>query len=121
MDKEKIIKLLKEEDEQHFNIEEVDEKDLPLVSVIMPVYNAEKTLVDSLRSILTQKYKKIEVLCVNDGSTDHSLEMLEQIAGADDRVKIITQENGGPAKARNTGLDAANGKYISFVASMFDG
>ena len=115
MDKEKIIKLLKEEDEQHFNIEEVDEKDLPLVSVIMPVYNAEKTLVDSLRSILTQKYKKIEVLCVNDGSTDHSLEMLEQIAGADDRVKIITQENGGPAKARNTGLDAANGKYISFV------
>ena len=69
MDKEKIIKLLKEEDEQHFNIEEVDEKDLPLVSVIMPVYNAEKTLVDSLRSILTQKYKKIEVLCVNDGST----------------------------------------------------
>ena len=59
MDKEKIIKLLKEEDEQHFNIEEVDEKDLPLVSVIMPVYNAEKTLVDSLRSILTQKYKKI--------------------------------------------------------------
>lgn len=100
---------------EQFNIEKIEEKDLPLVSVIMPIYNAEKTLVDSLRSLLTQKYKKIEIICVNDGSSDNSLKILEQISNYDSRIKIVSQENSGPAKARNAALDVANGKYVSFV------
>ena len=89
----------------------------PLVSVIMPVYNVEKYLKASLSSLLEQSYKNIEIICVNDGSTDHSLAILERIAASDNRIKIINQNNGGPAKARNVALDAANGKYISFVDS----
>ena len=89
----------------------------PLVSVIMPVYNAEKYLKVALSSLLTQTYKNIEIICVNDGSTDHSLDILERMSSADKRIKVISQKNGGPAKARNAGLDAAKGKYISFVDS----
>jgi len=90
---------------------------LPLISVIVPVYNAEKTLKDTLRSVLSQKYNNIELICVNDGSTDQSLEILNRIAKFDNRVVIINQSNQGPAKARNNGLDRAHGKYISFVDS----
>lgn len=90
---------------------------LPLISVIMPVYNAEKTLKDTLRSVLSQKYNNIELICVNDGSTDQSLEILNRIAKFDNRVIVINQSNQGPAKARNSGLDRAHGKYISFVDS----
>ena len=90
---------------------------LPLVSVIVPVYNAEKTLKDTLRSVLSQEYNNIEVICVNDGSTDQSLEILNHIAKFDNRVIVINQSNQGPAKARNSGLDRAHGKYISFVDS----
>ncbi len=104
-----------EEEEVLFTIEDADEEDLPLVSIIMPVYNAEKYLKNSLHSLLNQTYKKLEIICVNDGSTDNSLDVLKMIAQSDDRVKIIDQENSGPAHARNVGLDAATGKYISFV------
>ena len=90
---------------------------LPLISVIVPVYNAEKTLKDTLRSVLSQKYSNIEVICVNDGSTDKSLEILNHIAKFDSRVVVINQSNQGPARARNNGLDRARGKYISFVDS----
>ena len=89
----------------------------PLVSVIMPVYNAEKFIKGALASLVSQTYKNLEIICVNDGSTDHSLDILEKMAASDSRIKILSQENGGPAKARNTGLDAAIGKYISFVDS----
>lgn len=90
---------------------------LPLISVIVPVYNAEKTLKDTLRTVLSQKYNNIELICVNDGSTDQSLEILNRIAKFDNRVIVINQSNQGPAKARNSGLDRAHGKYISFVDS----
>lgn len=90
---------------------------LPLISVIVPVYNAEKTLKDTLRSVLSQKYNNIELICVNDGSTDQSLEILNRIAKFDNRVIVINQSNQGPAKARNSGMDRAHGKYISFVDS----
>lgn len=90
---------------------------LPLISVIVPVYNAEKTLKDTLRTVLSQKYNNIELICVNDGSTDQSLEILNRIAKFDNRVIVINQSNQGPAKARNSGLDRAYGKYISFVDS----
>ena len=89
----------------------------PLVSVVMPVYNSEKYLKAALNSLLEQSYKNIEIICVNDGSTDHSLAILERMAASDRRIKIINQSNGGPAKARNAALDAAKGKYVSFVDS----
>lgn len=89
----------------------------PLVSVIMPVYNAEKYIKGALASLMTQTYKNIEIICVNDGSTDHSLGIIERMAATDHRIKIISQTNSGPAKARNVGLDSAKGKYISFVDS----
>lgn len=89
----------------------------PLVSVVMPVYNSEKYLKAALNSLLEQSYKNIEIICVNDGSTDHSLAILERMAASDRRIKIINQSNGGPAKARNAALDAAKGKYVNFVDS----
>ena len=109
------FKNVESTEKMSFRVEDTAEKDLPLVSIIMPVYNSEKTLVETLRSLLLQKYKKLEIICINDGSTDGSLKILEQIAKSDRRIRIINQENGGPAKARNAGLDAAKGKYISFV------
>ena len=91
--------------------------ELPLVSVIIPVFNVERYLKRALLSIKNQSYKKLEILCVNDGSTDGSVEILNAIKAGDDRIKVIDKQNGGPASARNAGLDAAKGKYISFVDS----
>lgn len=112
--KVKDIKMIEAQKKQ-FWVKETPDKDLPLVSVIMPVYNAEKYLKNAIWSVLSQKYKKVELICINDGSTDNSLNILRHIAAADERVKIIDQKNSGPAHARNVGLDAATGKYISFV------
>ena len=100
-----------------FNIETCEESELPLVSVIMPIYNAEKYLKSALRSVMEQSYNKLEIICVDDGSTDHSALILQGMAKYDDRIRIINQENAGPAAARNTALDVAQGKYVSFVDS----
>ena len=89
----------------------------PKVSVVMPVYNTEKYLDESLNSIENQTLKDIEIICVNDGSTDNSLKILESHASRDDRIKIINQENQGVSVARNAGIEAATGEYISFVDS----
>ena len=87
------------------------------VSVIVPVYNVEKYLKDCLDSVVNQTLEDIEIICVNDGSTDNSLAILEEYAEKDSRIKIITQENKGLGGARNTGLYHANGEYISFIDS----
>ena len=87
------------------------------VSIIVPVYNVEKYLSFCLDSLVNQTFKDIEIICVNDGSTDNSAEVLEHYAGFDKRIKIINKENGGLSSARNAGLDAASGKYIAFVDS----
>lgn len=87
------------------------------VSVIVPVYNVEKYLRDCLDSVVNQTLEDIEIICVNDGSTDNSLAILEEYAEKDSRIKIITQENKGLGGARNTGLYHANGEYISFIDS----
>lgn len=97
--------------------EEFENDMQPLVSIIVPVYNAEKYIKLTLASLLAQTYKNLEIICVNDGSKDHSLDILNKMASADNRIKIISQINGGPAKARNSGLNVAQGKYISFVDS----
>ena len=89
----------------------------PLISVIIPVYNSELYLKECLYSVINQTYKKIEIICVDDGSTDHSLDILNFYQKKDSRIKVFTQENSGPSAARNKALDMAKGDYISFVDS----
>ncbi|MBT1173528.1 glycosyltransferase [Bifidobacterium sp. MA2] len=87
----------------------------PLVSVIVPVYNAERYLRYCVDSILGQSYEDLEVILVDDGATDSSPEILDTYERQDTRVRVIHQTNGGIAKAQNTGLDAAHGEYIAFA------
>ena len=87
------------------------------LSVIIPVYNMEKYLTRCLNSVTKQTLIDIEIICVNDGSTDKSQEILEQYAKKDNRIKIIKIENSGQAVARNTGISAATGEYLGFVDS----
>lgn len=89
----------------------------PLVSVLIPVYNVEKYLERCLDSILKQTLTKIEIICVNDGSTDNSLSILKEYQKKDSRIIIVNKENGGLPSARNAGLDRAEGKYVGFVDS----
>lgn len=83
----------------------------------MPVYNAEKTLVSCLGSVLHQPFEDIEVLAVDDGSTDQSLALLREIAARDGRVRVFAQDNSGVAAARNLALKHAVGTYVQFVDS----
>nr|WP_302305392.1 glycosyltransferase family 2 protein [Ruthenibacterium lactatiformans] len=90
---------------------------MPKISVIVPVYNAEKYLGWCVNSILNQTFRDFELLLVNDGSTDGSLEICNNYAALDSRVRVITKENGGVSSARNQGLQEARGEYIQFVDS----
>ena len=92
-------------------------KDLPLISVIVPVYRVEAYLDRCLRSITEQTYRNLEIILVDDGSPDRSGAICDAYAGKDSRVKVIHQENQGLSGARNTGIRAATGKYITFVDS----
>ena len=87
----------------------------PLVSVIVPVYNCEKYIRKCLLSIAQNSYQSLEIICVDDGSTDHSLAIAKEIAGKDSRMTVIEKENGGVSSARNAGLQYASGPFISFV------
>lgn len=87
------------------------------ISVIIPVYNVEKYLAQCLDSVIGQTYKNLEIICVNDGSTDGSLKILEQYARQDARIRIINQKNAGLNGARNTGLRNVTGAYITFLDS----
>ena len=89
----------------------------PLVSIVVPVYNSEKYLQQCLSSLLSQTYESIEVICVNDGSTDGSLLILEKYAELDLRLKIINISNAGVSNARNVGLRNVSGSKIMFVDS----
>ncbi len=90
---------------------------MPKISVIVPVYNVEKYLEKCLDSILNQTFKDIEIICVNDGSTDSSRKILETYQKRDSRIKIADKENGGLSSARNAGLKIAQGEFISFIDS----
>lgn len=85
------------------------------VSVIVPAFNSEVTIEKCLNSIRSQTYKDLEIIVVNDGSTDRSLEKIKLLEKQDTRIKCILQENGGVSKARNRGLDCAKGAWITFV------
>ena len=87
----------------------------PLVSIIVPVYNAEKYLRYCVDSILWQSYEHLEIILVDDGATDSSPMILDEYQRRDNRVRVIHQTNGGIAKAQNAGLDAAHGDYIAFA------
>ncbi|QWU98701.1 glycosyltransferase family 2 protein [Francisella salimarina] len=88
-----------------------------LVSIIIPIYNTQNYLPRCLESIINQSYKNLEIILVNDGSTDNSLEICESYAKKDSRMSIMNKENGGSSSARNLGLDICRGDYISFIDS----
>ena len=88
-----------------------------LVSVVIPVYNVELYLSQCLESLLSQTLKEIEIICVDDGSTDSSLDILDIFASKDNRIKVLKQKNQGTGIARNTGMDVASGDYIIFLDS----
>lgn len=88
-----------------------------MVSIIVPVYNAEKYLMDTVHSILKQTYKDFELILVDDGSADNSLNLCVSIADEDTRVIVLHQENKGVSAARNAGISVAKGKYICFIDS----
>lgn len=90
---------------------------MPLVSVIIPVYNVEEYLRQCLDSVREQTLSDIEIICVNDSSTDGSLSILEEYEKKDPRIQVVTQPNGGAGAARNKGLSMASGKYLSFLDS----
>nr|WP_295161678.1 glycosyltransferase [uncultured Methanobrevibacter sp.] len=87
------------------------------VSVVIPVYNVEDFLGECLDSIINQTLTDIEIICVNDGSADKSLDILNEYASRDDRITVIDQENGGHAVATNRGMDIATGKYLFLMDS----
>ncbi len=91
---------------------------MPKVSIIVPIYNVDKYLSECLTSLTNQTLKDIEIICINDGSTDNSLEVLKNFASKDSRIKVINnQQNEGPSIARNIGMQTATGDYIGFVDS----
>ena len=87
------------------------------VSVVVPVYNVEKYLVRCIQSILSQTYRELEIILVDDGSKDNSSWMCDQLAAKDARIKVVHQENQGLGCARNTGLKNATGAFVAFVDS----
>lgn len=89
--------------------------DAPLVSIIIPIYNAGKYLARCLHSVCSQRYSALEIILVDDGSTDVSAELCRMFAAKDSRIRIITKQNGGVSAARNAALEEAKGEFIQFV------
>ena len=88
-----------------------------LVSIIVPVYNTEKYLQRCIDSLLAQSYHNIEIILVNDGSTDNSMKVIHDAADSDGRIKVISQAKKGPSAARNNGMALASGEYLMFCDS----
>ena len=88
-----------------------------LVSIIIPIYNVEKYLTKCIESVINQTYKNLEIILVNDGSTDNSKEIIDKYSLIDSRIKVINKKNGGLSEARNAGIEIAKGDYIGFLDS----
>ena len=86
-----------------------------LVSIIVPVYNIEKYINRCIDSIIKQSYKKIEVIIIDDGSTDNSSKIIDNYPQKDSRIKVIHKENGGLSSARNEGMKYASGDFLCFI------
>lgn len=89
-----------------------------LLTVVVPVYNEEEYLQECLRSLINQTFKDFEIILVDDGSTDNSLQICNEFAAKDSRIKVIHQTNQGMIRARYTGVRSAKGKYIIFAMQM---
>lgn len=89
----------------------------PLVSVIVPAYNVEDYIADCLKALLAQDYPNLEIIVVDDGSTDRTGEILMEFARRDSRIKVLRQANAGPSEARNAGIMLASGEYLAFIDS----
>lgn len=89
----------------------------PLLSVIIPVYNSEKTIIKCLNSVVTQTLEEIEIIIINDGSTDETLSLIMDCAKSDSRIKVINNKNQGQGLSRNEGLRLAQGEYVTFIDS----
>ena len=89
----------------------------PKISIIIPIYNSEEFLEECLNSLLMQTFKNFEIICINDGSTDNTLEILKKFEKLDDRIHVLTQNNFGPAIARNIGMNISKGEYLIFLDS----
>ena len=90
---------------------------IPIVSIIVPVFNSEKYIEKCLKSLLAQTYKDLEILVIDDGSKDNSSDVVRQLQLDDQRIKLICQENQGVSSARNKGIEMSKGQYIVFVDS----
>ena len=90
---------------------------MPKVSVLVPIYNVEKYLRQCLDSLINQTLEDIEIICINDGSTDSSPEIISEYQAKDNRVKVINKANSGYGASMNMGVDAATGEYIGIVES----
>ena len=88
---------------------------MPAVSVIVPVYNAGRHLPRCVQSIQSQTMRDLEIILVDDGSTDGSAQLCEELASADDRIRVFHKKNGGVSSARNFGIEKAKGEYLLFV------
>ena len=86
-----------------------------LVSVVIPIYNAGQYIKECLNSVTSQTLQDLEIICVDDGSTDDSRDIVKECQTADARIKLFVQENQGSGPARNNGLGAACGKYVAFL------
>lgn len=90
-------------------------EEIPLISIIVPIYNGEKYIHNCVERLAAQSYTKLEIILVNDGSQDNSQQILEELAVTDSRIVPISQKNAGVSTARNSGIDKANGEFICFV------
>ncbi|KAB2867528.1 MAG: glycosyltransferase family 2 protein, partial [Bacteroidales bacterium] len=89
----------------------------PLISVIIPTYNAERFIIETLTSVINQSYTHWECIIIDDGSTDSTKEIIDEYCKADNRIKYYYQKNSGPSVARNVGVKIALGEYIQFLDS----
>ena len=89
----------------------------PEVSIIIPCYNVEKFIKDCLESVINQTFKNIEIICINDGSTDSTPEILKKYSNIDNRIIVVNQKNKGLSGARNSGINVSCGKYLMFLDS----
>ena len=88
---------------------------LPLITIIVGIYNGEKFLSECIESVINQAYENLEIILVNDGSTDNSIGIIEKYAKIDRRIRVINQKNSGVSAARNAALDICTGEYICFL------
>ena len=89
----------------------------PLLSIVVPIYNSSETIEECVASLVSQTIDDLEILLIDDGSTDDSLEKCKKLASKDNRIRVFTKENAGQGIARNYGLDLATGEFIAFVDS----